>query len=340
MATVNLKQIAELAGVSLATASRVLSGSDYPVKEELRAKVLKVADELDYVPNANARGLLRGRSQTVGVIVGDVADPFFSSMVGGVHDVADKAGYMVTIVNTYREPGRELDTIRRLRAQRVDVMILAASGLADDLHTVGIERSLGGFAEGDTAAVLIGHHNVSEGLKASRVLVDHRAAAREVAEHLKGLGHERVVLLAGGARLLSLEDRIAGFQEVLGEGLVIHETDATRDAGYEAAGRVLEEYPDATAIACSADQLAFGVLTRLREEGVDVPGEMSVTGFNDIAPAEDMVPGLTTSHLPLREMGRAAIELGLKGLDHGPSSITVNTHLVVRGSTGPAPSRD
>src|SRR5690606_35006613 len=128
----------------------------------------KVEAQLDYVPNANARVLLRGRSSTVGVLVGDVSDPFFSGMVGGVYEVADDAGYMVTVVNTFREPGKELDTLRRLREQRVDILIVAGSGLDDDAFTTGMEKSLGAFVKGGNAAVLIGHHGVSDDLNASR----------------------------------------------------------------------------------------------------------------------------------------------------------------------------
>ncbi len=335
MGSVNLKTIAEKAGVSLATASRVLSGSDYPVKDELRERVLQVAQELDYVPNANARGLLRGRSQTVGVLVGDVSDPFFSGMIGGIHDVAGKAGYMVTTVNTYREPGAELDIVRRLRAQRVDILILAASGLADPIHTESMQRSLRAFVEDGKSVVLIGRHEVAGDFPASRVEFDNRLAAREVAEHLQGLGHREVAVVAGNSRLLSIADRVAGFRDVLGESLVVVEAEPTRDGGYEACGAILDDHPRVTAIAATADQMAFGVLARLRERGVQVPGQVSVTGFNDIAFAVDTVPALTTAHLPLREMGRSAMELGLRGLEGGHDRVDTKPQLVVRGSTGP-----
>ncbi|SDL12033.1 LacI family DNA-binding transcriptional regulator [Tessaracoccus oleiagri] len=335
MSAVNLKQIAEQAGVSLATASRVLSGSDYPVKEELRQRVLQVASELDYVPNANARGLLRGRSSTVGVLVGDVSDPFFSGMVGGIHEVAGKAGYMVTVVNTFREPETELDTLRRLRAQRVDIMIVAGSGLDDEAYTTGLERSLGAFMKSGNAAVLIGHHEVSDELPACHVRFDNRAAAREVAEHLHGLGHRRIALITGDPRLLSTRDRCAGFRDVFGDDLVCQETEPTRDGGYEAAARILDEHPDVTAIAATADQMALGALVQLRERGIAVPGKISVAGFNDIEVSKDLVPSLTSAHVPLDEMGRRAMELGLKALEGEVAHFEVQPQLAIRESTGP-----
>jgi LacI family transcriptional regulator len=336
MGAVNLKQIAQRAGVSLATASRVLSGSDYPVKDDLRERVLKVAAQLDYVPNANARVLLRGRSSTVGVLVGDVSDPFFSGMVGGVYEVADEAGYMVTVVNTFREPGKELDTLRRLREQRVDILIVAGSGLDDEAFTAGMEKSLGAFIKAGNAAVLIGHHGVSDDLAASRVHFDNREAAREAAEHLRELGHRRIALNTGDPRLLSTRDRVLGFRDVFGDEVIRIETEPTRDGGYAATATILSEHPEVTAIAATADQMAFGALVQLRERGILVPAEISVTGFNDIDVSKDFVPSLTSAHVPLRELGSRAMELGLKGLDGDVANVEVKPELAVRGSTGPA----
>lgn len=335
MSAVNLKQIAEQAGVSLATASRVLSGSDYPVKEDLRQRVLKVAAELDYVPNANARGLLRGRSSTVGVLVGDVSDPFFSGMVGGIHEVAGKAGYMVTVVNTFREPSGELDTVRRLRSQRVDILIVAGSGLDDEVYTEQLERSLRAFLAGGNAAVLIGHHEIADDLNIAHVHFDNRRAAREMAEHLYGLGHRRVALLTGEPKLLSMRDRALGFEDVFGDGLVRIQAGPTRDGGYHMAARVLEEHPDVTTISTTADQVAIGVLTQLRERGISVPDDMSVTGFNDIDVSRDLVPSLTSAHLPRAEMGRKAMELGLKALNGEVEDLEVQPQLALRDSSGP-----
>ncbi|WP_298325115.1 LacI family DNA-binding transcriptional regulator [Haloactinopolyspora sp.] len=336
MGAVNLKQIAQRAGVSLATASRVLSGSDYPVKDDLRERVLEVAAQLDYVPNASARVLLRGRSSIVGVLVGDVSDPFFSGMIGGIYEVADDADYMVNVVNTFREPGKELDTLRRLREQRVDILIVAGSGLDDAAFTAGMEKSLAAFVQGGNAAVLIGHHGISDDVHAARVHFDNREAAREVAEHLRELGHQRIALITGDPRLLSTRDRVLGFRDVFGDRVIPVETEPTRDGGYEAAGTILSTRPEVTAIASTADQMAFGTLVYLRERGILVPNEMSVTGFNDIDVAKDFVPSLTSAHVPLREMGRRAMELGLQGLEGDVDDIEVMPELAIRASTGPA----
>lgn len=336
MLTVNLKQIAEAAGVSLATASRVLSGSDYPVKDELRARVLQVAEDLDYVPNAKARSLLRGNSSMVGVIVGDVSDPYFSTMIGGIHAAATGTGYMVTIVNTHRDPAAELDAVRALHAHRVDVLIVAGSGLTDPEYQTGLRQRITSYARSGKGAVLVGRHDVPEDAPISRILIDSVAAGRQMGQHLHELGHRNVALLTGDSALFSTLDRTQGFREILGDGLVEHHVTPTRDGGYSGALEVLERYPQVTAIAATADQMALGALVALRERGIDVPGQMSVAGFNDIDVSKDLVPSLTSMHLPLRLTGEKALELGLAALNGEVQRVHLEATLAARDSTGPA----
>ena len=144
---VTLKDVAQRAGVSVPTASRVLSGSSYPVVSALRERVQEVARELDYVPNAQAQGLLRGNTGTIGVLVGDVGDPYFSEIVNGIHDRATAENLLVTICHTERDPERELGYFKMLQSHRAHSVILAGSGLDDDEYRAGIaarfERPVG-----------------------------------------------------------------------------------------------------------------------------------------------------------------------------------------------------
>lgn len=335
MLPVNLKQIAEKAGVSLATASRVLSGSTYPVKQELRQRVLDVAADLDYVPNAKARSLLLGDTSMVGVIVGDVSDPFFSGMIGGIHAAASGTGYMVTIANTYRDPEAEAEAIRALHAQRVDVLIIAGSGLSDPEQQQDLVRRVRSYVRSGKSAVLVGRHDLVEDFPVSRVLLDNARAAESMAQHLHDLGHRRVALMTGNEALASTQDRTEGFRKVLGDGLVLVPVDATRDGGHAGALRILEEHPDVTAMASTADQMAIGALVALREQGIDVPGQMSVAGFNDIAISKDFVPSLTSVHLPLAEIGQTAFELGINAVKGDVAESMVPATLALRESTGP-----
>ncbi len=339
MSGVNLKAIAERAEVSLATASRVLSGSSYPVTDELRERVLKVAEELHYVPNAAAQGLLSGRTQTVGVLVGDVADPFFSAMIGGIHEAADELGYVVTIVNTYRHPEAELRSFRRLHAHRVDIMIIAGSGLSDSAYQVGLAGNVMAFVRSGGAVVAIGRHDLPRDAPVSHVAVDNRGGAQLVAEHLRALGHRHIALLTGELALHSTTDRVAGFRDVHGEhGVKVIPVAPTRDGGHAAALEILAGETEVTAIAATADQMAFGALVALRERGVAVPERMSVSGFNDIEISRDLVPSLTSVHVPLREAGRRALEIGHAALAPGGQAqeVSLGLTLAVRESTGPA----
>lgn len=334
MAVVNLKRIAEVAGVSLATASRVLSGSDYPVKPALRQRVLDAAEELNYVPNAAAQGLLRGRTMTAGVLVGDVADPFFSDMIAGIHTAADQLGYMVTIVNTYREPGAELQAVRKLHSHQVDILILAGTGLADSAYQRSLVKHLTSFTRGGKSAVLIGRHDIPDELEVSTISIDNKHGGELMAKHLADLGHERIALLTGDQRLHSTQDRIEGFTRFYDGRLEIRPVASTRDGGYQATLELLDSQPEITAIAATADQMAFGALVALRERGRLVPGDISVSGFNDIAISKDLVPALSSIHIPLGEAGHRALVLGHAALQSGPQHDELELTLVARESTG------
>ncbi|MCC2593732.1 LacI family transcriptional regulator [Tessaracoccus sp. OS52] len=334
MSGARLRDVANAAGVSLATASRVLSGSDYPVKEDLRLKVEEAATALDYIPNAQAQGLLLGNPGSIGVLVGDVGDPYFSGMIAGIHHEANKRNYMVTVLNTQRDPIQEIQAFRTLQAQRVGMAIIAGSGLLDETYRSEIGNRVRAFSsDGLRTAVLIGRHEVD--VPASRILVDNVSAGRQVGEHLASLGHRDVALLAGDPGVTSTVDRITGIREVLGDGVHVHPALGTRDAGYAAAAEVMAEHPRTTAIVGTADQMAIGAMVWLRDNGYDVPGQVSVVGCNDIWVCRDLTPALTTVALPLHEMGVAALKIGVRARTEGPIEEHFEPKLVVRDSTGP-----
>lgn len=335
MSGARLRDVAQGAGVSLATASRVLSGSDYPVKEDLRKKVLEVAESLDYIPNAQAQGLLLGNPGAVGVLVGDVGDPYFSSMIAGIHDEATKRQYMVTVLNTERDPVQELQSFRSLQAQGVGMAIIAGSGLLDETWQERIGARLTSFtSDGLRTAVVIGRHDVEAPV--SRILVDNRSAGRQIGEHLAALGHRDVLILAGNPALTSTVDRIEGVREALGDGVRVRPAGGTRDAAHAATGEAMAEFPGTTAVVGTADQMAIGAMVWLRENGYSIPGDVSVVGCNDIWVSRDLTPALTTVSLPLHQMGAAALELGVRARKEGPVDQTFEPELVVRDSTGPA----
>ncbi|MPV36480.1 LacI family DNA-binding transcriptional regulator [Georgenia subflava] len=336
---VNLRDVARRAGVSTPTASRVLSGSDYPVAPELRERVEQAARELDYVPNAQAQALLRGNPRTVGVLVGEVDDPYFSEIVNGIQAVATTHHLLVTICNTKRDIDRELEYFRLLQAHRTGVVIIAGSGLIDDRYTEAMTARTRSFQQSGGRVVAIGDPLFD----VDRVLVDNAPGARELGAHLVGLGHRDVAMLAGAANVASTVERVAGLREAVeraGGTLHVRHGSPTRDGGWSGAAEVLAAHPEVTALVGSADQMAIGALAHLRAQGRAVPGEVSVAGFNDIAIAKDLEPSLTTVRLPLQEMGRSALELATTPAPDEEYLVrTLATELVVRRSTAAARDR-
>ncbi|WP_169579508.1 LacI family DNA-binding transcriptional regulator [Ruania albidiflava] len=330
----NLRDVAHRAGVSVPTASRVLSGSDYPVAQDLRARVLDAARELDYVPNAQAQALLRGDPRTVGVLVGTVDDPYFSEIVNGVQDVATAQHLLVTICNTDRDIDRELEYFRLLQAHRTGYVIVAGSGLVDPRYVAEMGARIRSFTASGGRAVAIGHPQV----EVDRVVTDNTGGAEQLGRHLTALGHRHVGVLVGVASVSSTIERLAGLRAAIqakGGTLHLRHGEPTRDSGYTGAGELLDAHPQITALVGTADQMAIGALSWLREHDRRVPEQVSVAGFNDIAVSRDLQ--LTSVRLPLRQMGATALQIALAPApDDALVQTELPTELVVRATTGPA----
>jgi LacI family transcriptional regulator len=332
-----LAEVARRAGVSLATASRVISNSSYGVTKELQARVLAAAEELDYVPNAHAQALVRSKVSALGVIVQDVSDPYFSEVVRGIHKVADETGRLVTVCNTYRDPERELAYLKLLRAQRVEAIVIASSGLDDPEHSRKVAAQIGAFESSGGRVSLIGRHFVA----GNAVLPDNRSGARMLGQELIRLGHRNFGIVSSLLRLGSSIDKLGGFDDALKEGGLdlprnIVEGDFSRASGVRAVPELLDNVPDITAIVAFNDQMAVGVLAALRERGIPVPEEISVTGFNDTPIARDVTPALSTVRLPLVEMGARATQLALQSSGGKSSVERLPTELILRASTAEA----
>jgi LacI family transcriptional regulator len=329
-----LVDIAERAGVSLATASRALAGRD-GVSEEVAARVREISREMGYVANPFARTLA-----TVGLIVHQVDDPYFSEIAGGVIRVADEQSLLVQICHSGRDPVHELRQIRHLIAQRVGIIIVAGSGFTDPRMEAGVKAELSAYRRTGGRVAVIGRHS----LGVDAVLPDNEAGGRALGGHLLELGHRRIAVAAGTPELNTVADRMAGVAAALrGAGLsladlpVVH-TDFTRDGGVAATEEILRDHPDTTAIIALNDAMAMGVLSTLRAHRVAVPERVSVVGFDDVSVAADLAPSLTTIRLPMMEMGKMALGLALKPPSARPRRRSTGHTLVVRDSTGPAPA--
>lgn len=333
-----LIDVAERAGVSLATASRALAGRD-GVSEQVANHVREVSRQLGYVANLHARTLAGGSTSTVGLIVHEIDDPYFSEIASGVLRVADEQDLMVQICHSGRDPEKELRQIRHLIAQRVGVIIVAGSGYVDSRRQAETKAELSAFQEAGGRVAVIGRHFLS----VDAVLPDNEPAGQAIADHVLSLGHRRIAVAAGPELLTTVADRLAGVAAALArEGLSLAElpvvqTDFTRDGGRRAAEQILRDHPDTTAIIALNDAMAIGVLSTLRSHGVAVPDRMSVAGFDDVSVAAYLAPGLSTVRLPMAEMGQLALGMALKSRSTRPRRKSTGHQLVVRDSTGPAP---
>src|SRR6478672_11054370 len=302
----SISEVARLAGVSTATASRVVSSSDYPVSAAARERVLEAARTLDYVPNALARGLLKSRMPVVGVIVHDITDPYFAEIVRGVEDAASVDGNLVVTCSSERDPERERSYVRLLRSMRAAAVVFAGSGLDDPAVNVEIERHLAAM-RADGAAVV---HLAPLAGGGPDVGVDNAVGIATMIAALVELGHRRVAFLAGPGALFVARDRLAGYRIGVAEAgipfdpALVVRTSFDRAGGALGVNTLLAGDAPFTAIACANDLLALGALERLAERGVEVPGAVSVAGFDDIAIAAMTAPALSTVRLPLRELGR------------------------------------
>lgn len=321
-----LQQVADAAGVSLATASRVLHGSGgRRVAESLTSRVMDAAARLRYVAHAPAQSLARSRSTMVGLLVHDIADPYFAAIAAGAMRIAREHDLMVLVANTFRDPELERDYLARLRAQRARAVLLAGSAFTD----YSLTDELTAFAGSGGRVVAIGGH----GTGLDTVMPDNRGGARQAATHLAELGHTRVGIIAGPSTLATVEARLAGFASVL-KPVAVAPADFTREGGRLATVDLLREHPDLTAIFALNDLMAVGALAASRENGRT---DLSVVGFDDLPVAVDVTPALTTVRLDLTGIGASAMDLVLG--DHTPGrTISAPAALIVRDSTA-APGR-
>ncbi|MFG2073358.1 LacI family DNA-binding transcriptional regulator [Nonomuraea maritima] len=334
-----LVDVAKAAGVSLATASRALTGSS-GVSAEVAAHVRAVASQVGYVPNSHARALAGGQASMVGLVVHDVGDPYFGEIARGVLRETDRRGYLALISQTERDPRAELARIRALRAHRVTSIVLAGSGYVEP----GTEADIAAEVRSVTAAggrvAVIGRHH----LPVDAVLPDNAAGAAALMRHLLRLGHRRLGVIGGPENLTTVEDRLAGLRTAYGEAgfdwraVPVTSGDFTREGGAAATARLMRAHPRLTAVVALNDPMAVGALSWLLNAGRRVPDEVSVAGFDDVPPARDVYPPLTTIRLPMVAMGRQALDLVLRPPATRPRRRRTGHELVVRASTAAPPT--
>lgn len=337
---VRLVDVAAEAGVSIASASRALSGSG-GISPGAAEHVRRVAADLGYVANAHARSLAGGTRTNIGLIVHEIGDPYFTEIADGVLRLATERGLAVQICHSGRDASTELTQIRTLVAHQVGSIIIAGSGYVDPQVESAAQAELARFQDEGGRVAVVGRHSI----RADAVLPDNVAGGRAIAEHLLGLGHRHIAIAAGPRALTTITDRLAGMAEAFAahgldfdEALIL-EAAFTHDGGVAAAEQIVQAAPGTTAIIALNDAMAIGVLAQLRELGLRCPDDIAVTGFDDIAVAAHLGPPLTTVRLPMHQLGEIALSMTLEQPASRPRKRSTGHELVVRGSTGPQAQR-
>lgn len=321
---VTIKDVARVSGVHVSTVSRSFT-SAHLVNPETRARVLAAAEALGYRPNRAARGLSTRRTGNLGLIVSDIANPFFPPLIKAAQSQARERDHHVFIADTDEQARVEEELIRSM-AQQVDGAVLVAprltnrviSELAQEIPLVVVNRRLRGV---------------------SAVLMDVGSGARQAMEHLLGLGHREIAVVSGPGPAWTSGEIERAAQEIADtHGVPIHRVGPnppTEEAGRAVAEQVVAH--GATAVLAHNDLVAFGLAQRLAELGLSVPGDLSVVGVDDSHVARYSSPALTTVGMPVTEAGRGAIDLLLRSVDAGGTigTVILETSLVVRDSTAP-----
>jgi DNA-binding LacI/PurR family transcriptional regulator len=332
---VSIKDIARAARVSHSTVSRALHDSPL-VNPKTRARIRRIAEQQGYTPSAVARSLVTRRTNTIGVVVTSIADPFVGEVVSGIEEAVLANGYSLILTTCHANPEREMMAVRSLHERRVDGILVTASRVGA-LYLPMLE-------EIGVPIVLINNQHPGEFVFS--VSIDSRTGARDAVRHLTALGHRRIAYIGDQQGYQSDTERDAGYRDALAEaGIGFREEymakgDGRPESAYFAMSRLLELPGPPTAVFCYNDMQAFGAMRAARERGLSIPRDISIVGFDDLFLSSYSDPPLTTVHQPKPEMGRQSARLLLDLLTGAkkPQSALVPGELIVRQST--APPRD
>ena len=329
-----------MAGVSITTVSRVISGSSHPVNPATRIKVLKAAKELDYSPSALAKAMVTKNSFIVGVIVGDTMDPFFAAIVRGVEDSARELGYMVMVANSDRKPELEHKYIRTLNEYQVDGIIFAGGGLKDETYLENAKNTLGKFRNRDAVVITLGTHL----FPSYAVMVDNEKIIYDAAAYLIKLGHHEIGYITGPSNITTSALRYVGYEKAMkeiGSDQVVFPGDYTYESGLSAAAEIASLAKRPTAILASNDRMAIGCVVGLKNHGIQIPKDISLIGVGGITSTQFISPPITSIYLPLHQLGAEAMRKIIhirSGKETWPGKTIINHDLIIRSSTAPITS--
>ena len=354
---VTVRDVAQKAGVSISTVSRVLTGSAR-VSPELRQRVIDAVEELGYRPNALSRGLRMRRTAVIGLLIPDISNPFFGQLARVVEDAANNRGYSILLCNSQNSRAREVQYLDLLRQQQVDGVLVVTSG--------AMGEELEEFFKLTGAAVLALDRRIPQ-FKGPWIGGDPYPGARQAVQHLLDLGHRNIGLVRGVEGNISSDERYKALNRALVEAGLPEERwtwvgEYTLETGI-AAGLALAELPAQkrpTAVIATSEFSAYGLIEGVSRHGISVPDQLSVVGYDNTAFAEVFRPALTVIAQPIEEMGELAVDFILRMINNAeqdeqlppvapvagmrpPAAVkeavedaVLPTYLVIRSSTAPA----
>jgi len=328
-----LIDVAGRAGVSVATVSRHLNGH-IQLPAATVARIAAAIRELDYRPNPHARSLSRGRSDMIGLVIPDIANPYFALLASAVERAAGSHGLAVVLCVTLNQSAREHEYLERLGRNHLDGLIFLTNHAADEALAKAINEA--------SRRVVILDEDV-EKARGPKIFGDNDHGGYLAGRRLLHAGHRRLAFLGGPERLMSSQARLAGFKRAIAEtgSAELAETffgDYSVENGRRSAEALLRGKGKATAVFATSDEIAIGALEVFAAKGVKIPADLSVVGFDDIAPFHLFDPPLTCIRQPVEEMGRRAVELLVSGLNGGrmkAGAQRLPVELVVRKSVAP-----
>jgi LacI family transcriptional regulator len=325
--------VAKRAGVAPITVSRVINNSGY-VSQSTKERVEAAVKELGYVQNTIARGLRSKRTNTLALVVTDITNPYFTSMARGVEDVAGACNYTVIYCNTDESEAKEDKYANMLAQRQVDGVLLVPS--------CGNAKTIKFLESNDINVVLLDRH--ISGVETDIVCSDSENGANRLVKLLIGLGHKRIAIITGHKDVSTSVDRVTGYQQALmeaglSENELVYYGAFNEQSGYELTNQALMQLPKPTAIFGANNFIAIGIIKALHDLKLDVPGDISVVGFDDLPESMFMKPFLTVARQRAYEMGRSATELLLKRISGELSGeyreIVLPIEIIVRESSGP-----
>jgi len=330
MPHVTLDDIAKISGFSKSTVSRVLRGAPN-VKPSTKKKIKEVAKKLGYTPNVVARSLRSRKTSTLGVVIADICNPFFPSVVRGIEDTARKEGYHIILCNTDEKYEREKEAIDTLIQKRVDGLLVApVQKKIDDLLELTRHK---------IPLVLIGRH--LDPFEIDYVISNDVKGAFTATDYLIKKGHKRILFINGPPWISSARERMAGYKKALLENTIkfdanlVKEDALKMEDGYRVAKKAILSRLDFTAVFAFSDIVAFGVIKALKEKRYKIPDDVAVVGYDDIDFGVSAEVPLTTVHIPKYRLGVEGMRLLKKRIDgevNEPQKVILDTKLIIRES--------